>query len=132
MTQDKYAGYCIEGEKHCVCGGDLPSIRAGCSNWKLTSAQAEQQGDGGANDASIDACVLMIRVICLTKPREQWCDAIKRRIEYMLTRIKQPSARAALSEDQCMVLFQECAGDPVAYARAILAAHAAQTGESKC
>ena len=25
--------YCTEG-KYCVCGGDLPSIREGCGNWR--------------------------------------------------------------------------------------------------
>lgn len=28
-----HAGYCVDGDR-CVCGGDLPRIRAGCSNWK--------------------------------------------------------------------------------------------------
>lgn len=29
----KPAGHCTEGDK-CVCGGDLPSIREGCGNWR--------------------------------------------------------------------------------------------------
>lgn len=28
-------GYCTNGVDACVCGGDLPSIREGCHNWKL-------------------------------------------------------------------------------------------------
>lgn len=28
------AGYCTEGEKNCVCGGDTPGVRAQCSNWR--------------------------------------------------------------------------------------------------
>lgn len=28
------AGYCIEGEKNCVCGGDTPGVRACCDNWR--------------------------------------------------------------------------------------------------
>ena len=28
-------GYCTNGMDACVCGGDLPSIREGCHNWKL-------------------------------------------------------------------------------------------------
>lgn len=28
------AGECTEGDR-CVCGGDLPRVRAGCSNWRL-------------------------------------------------------------------------------------------------
>jgi hypothetical protein len=28
------AGYCVEGENRCVCGGDLPRVRAGCGNWR--------------------------------------------------------------------------------------------------
>lgn len=27
-------GYCVEGENHCVCGGDLPRVREGCGNWR--------------------------------------------------------------------------------------------------
>lgn len=28
-------GYCSNGMDTCVCGGDLPSIREGCHNWKM-------------------------------------------------------------------------------------------------
>lgn len=28
-------GYCTNGMDACVCGGDLPSIREGCHNWKM-------------------------------------------------------------------------------------------------
>lgn len=29
------SGYCTNGMDACVCGGDLPSIREGCHNWKM-------------------------------------------------------------------------------------------------
>lgn len=32
VSKVREGGYCSEGD-HCVCGGDLPSIREGCSNW---------------------------------------------------------------------------------------------------
>lgn len=31
------AGYCAEGDR-CVCGGDLPRVRAGCANWRKGGA----------------------------------------------------------------------------------------------
>lgn len=31
---NEYAGHCVEGENHCVCGGDLPRVREGCHNWR--------------------------------------------------------------------------------------------------
>lgn len=33
-------GYCVEGENHCVCGGDLPRVREGCANWRKVVAPA--------------------------------------------------------------------------------------------
>jgi len=34
LVRGKFAGFCVEGEKHCVCGGDLPRVRADCTNWR--------------------------------------------------------------------------------------------------
>ncbi|MBU6232140.1 hypothetical protein KGP36_05855 [Patescibacteria group bacterium] len=27
-------GHCVEGENHCVCGGDVPAVRETCGNWR--------------------------------------------------------------------------------------------------
>lgn len=67
-------GYCKEGENHCVCGGDLPRVHEGCGNWVK----------GNLPDASIAACTLMIKGICMTHPQEQWSRKIEERIRCML------------------------------------------------
>lgn len=33
LTVSAQPAHCVEGE-HCVCGGDLPRVRAGCPNWR--------------------------------------------------------------------------------------------------
>lgn len=38
-------GYCVEGENHCVCGGDLPRVREGCGNWRKVTAQPQSTTD---------------------------------------------------------------------------------------
>ena len=39
------------------------------------------------SDASITACALMIKGICMTSPREEWLSKIEARIRFMLTQI---------------------------------------------
>jgi hypothetical protein len=34
VLRPRHRAYCVEGENRCVCGGDLPRVRAGCGNWR--------------------------------------------------------------------------------------------------
>lgn len=33
LERQEYPGHCAEGDR-CVCGGDTPRVRSGCTNWR--------------------------------------------------------------------------------------------------
>jgi hypothetical protein len=103
---------------------------SGADRWKpnIAHASVEQQGDSGAVMAVTDICTK-----CPDWPFDERCCGKRMRAA------EQPSARVALSDAQIDEVFLEwnshCHGNPMEahrrFARAILAASAAQTGESK-
>lgn len=82
-----------------ICNRSAPATPATLASDQSGDA-TEMVATTALTDAAIAACALMIKGICMTRPRERWASEIEGRIRCLLNRANQEEPRAEVMEEQ--------------------------------